>query len=62
MAKPVFLVLALAAMGSAPAAAFLGPPGIARAPTRLSFGFNGLGSEKAEDDSAEKPEKKITAG
>ena len=67
MARSLLVALALAAMGTAPAAAFLvGPPGIPGvawgAGTRLHFGFNGLGSEKAEEDSAEKPEKKISAG
>mmetsp|Transcript_7427 Transcript_7427/g.13085 ORF Transcript_7427/g.13085 Transcript_7427/m.13085 type:complete len:142 (+) Transcript_7427:164-589(+) len=61
--KSVFLALAIVT-GTAQAA-FLGPPGIPGvawgAGTKLGFGFNGLGSEKADEPEGE-PDKKISSG
>mmetsp|Transcript_34592 Transcript_34592/g.73693 ORF Transcript_34592/g.73693 Transcript_34592/m.73693 type:complete len:104 (-) Transcript_34592:290-601(-) len=66
MAKYALPAVAVAIAISSAQAAFIGPPGIPGvvwgAGTNLGFGFNGLGSEKADADSDEKPEKKISAG
>ncbi len=62
------LLLTVALASTAQTAAFLGPPGIPGvawgAGTKLSFGFNGLGSpsDDSEKDAADEPEKKISAG
>lgn len=67
MAKYFLLALA-AATGTVQTTAFMGPPGVPAvawgAGTKLSFGFNGLGSPKEEEEPAaeEEPEKKISAG
>jgi hypothetical protein len=53
--------LAIFASAITAQAAFIAPPNtVARgASTRLSFGFNGMGSPKPKDDEVETPEKKI---
>jgi hypothetical protein len=61
MVNCVRLVLVIAGTSQA---AFLAPPGltVARAGTKLNFGFNGLGSPPDDGKAdADKPEKKITA-
>lgn len=59
MVKSVLLALFMASTAQA---AFMGPPGIPGVATKLSFGFNGLGSPAdVEEVEAEKPEAKITA-
>jgi hypothetical protein len=61
MVNCVRLVIIIAGTSQA---AFLAPPGptVARAGTKLNFGFNGLGSPPDDGKAdAEKPEKKITA-
>eukprot|EP00571_Detonula_confervacea_P016016 CAMPEP_0172307996 /NCGR_PEP_ID=MMETSP1058-20130122/8729_1 /TAXON_ID=83371 /ORGANISM="Detonula confervacea, Strain CCMP 353" /LENGTH=141 /DNA_ID=CAMNT_0013020319 /DNA_START=98 /DNA_END=523 /DNA_ORIENTATION=- len=64
MVKSVLIALVMASTAQA---AFMGPPGIPGvawgAGTKLSFGFNGLGSPADDGEAdAEKPEMKISAG
>lgn len=63
------VVAAIICCSATPAAAFLGPPGIPGVAwgsgTKLSFGFNGLGTPKEDteiDSDKAEDEKKISAG